>query len=336
MKSFKFILLLSLSIIIYSSCSEGINDPTFGSRDYIWEEDTLDVGQYTLTLNKIWASSSNDVWAIGFGPASRNLIWHYDGISWKQFPSEGINPQGICGFSKDNIWIADAYHKLWHYDGSELSLNQTMSYPGYNEIIFNDIAGKNTSEIYAVGYAQNYSDNSFKAIVARFDGYSWSFLDIPELIEGFGEIKYSKDQDCFYITSSVYTNNAWIEKIYMLKSRKIEEIFSTTEEIALGQIDSKVYLIRGQKVYKLNDSDINLWKDLTGTSIYSAPYGKSENNFISNAHDGIGHFNGTDYQTIYKTGLRLTAAVMIGDDIFQLANNFQTGKRIIIHGKLIN
>ena len=58
-------ILICFVLINFSSCDEGPIDPIidYGRRDYVWEEDTLDVPLHSyISYRDIVGNSSNDIW----------------------------------------------------------------------------------------------------------------------------------------------------------------------------------------------------------------------------------------------------------------------------------
>lgn len=66
-------------------------------------------------LKAVWASATDDVWAVGF-----NLILHYDGTTWQSLKVAGRDNLGgltaVFGFAKNNVYIA-ASGEMFHFDG---------------------------------------------------------------------------------------------------------------------------------------------------------------------------------------------------------------------------
>ncbi|MEO8233329.1 MAG: hypothetical protein ABI638_13680, partial [Ignavibacteriota bacterium] len=162
-----------------------------GSRNYDWTLDTLKLnnGDF-LTLTRMWANTSNDVWTIGFGDVSRNLIWHFDGSKWAtdSIP-RGMSPTGIFGFGNNNVWLGTAEGAFWHFNGSTWSEFSQHSFTGYDRIVIENIWGNSPSNIYAVGFAENYSTSDYKAILMKYSGTNWDFVQIPDMQLSFTNIR---------------------------------------------------------------------------------------------------------------------------------------------------
>ena len=67
-----------------------------------------------------------------------------------------------------------------------------------------------------------------------------------------------------------------------------------------------IYFIMERKIFKYRKEQFELWKDLSNTTFITGMSGRSEDDFFSNSIDGIGHYNGKDFQTIFKTDADIT------------------------------
>jgi len=131
-------LVFNMAIITISclafSCNKSITEPEKRiktPREMTWTADTLtspDPTSIQLMMRNILAFSPNDIWVCGWSDVARGLLWHYDGKSW----------------TESNI-AADV-----------------------GGMRVNDIAGYNSSNLWAVGYS---GDEIF---IARYDGTHWT------------------------------------------------------------------------------------------------------------------------------------------------------------------
>jgi hypothetical protein len=165
------------SLILFGafSCKDDIVIPPEekpGSRNYEWALDTLKLKNYDfLFLTRMWANTPNDVWAIGTGDVSRNLIWHFDGNRWStdSIP-RGMSPTGIFGFGSNNVWLGTAEGAFWFFNGSNWSEISKHSITGYDRVYIEKIWGTAPNNIFATGFAENTSTSDFKAILIKFNG----------------------------------------------------------------------------------------------------------------------------------------------------------------------
>jgi hypothetical protein len=336
-KTYLAILLFFSSLFIllnFSSCDEGPTEPNVepGRRDYTWSEDTLQMGNESLTLTRIWANSPTDVWVLGFGTTSRIQIWHYNGVVWEAEPiaTGMIRPKAIFGFGNYDIWIGTAESQIWHNNGNGWSLFHTLKLEGYTHIALENIYGISRDNVYGVGYALNYPKAEYKGIIVHFNGISWSFVDIPVIRANLPFIHYEKSSKLYYIMGMGET----LEYIYTFDGKNFKEIISSDAGYGVGAAGNYVFINSNQKVFSYRDKKVSLWQDFTGTSFIGNVNGRNEKDFINNAYDGIGHYDGTDYKTIYTTNLDLNGYSVLEEDIFAISQDRASYKSIIIHGTL--
>ncbi len=88
------------------------------------------------------------------------------------------------------------------------------------------------------------------------------------------------------------------------------------------------------RYYKYINKKLVLWKDFSDSDFVSNFVGKSKNDFFNRSTEGIGHFNGIDYKTIYTTHLDINSAIVVGEEIFFGAKDSNNRHHIVIHGVL--
>ncbi len=213
---FKILSILTLLVLLSACNTTEPEDIKPGSRNYEWTLDTLKLknGDF-LILTRMWANNSNDVWAIGFGDVSRNLIWHFDGNRWStdSIP-RGMSPTGLFGFGSNNVWLGTAEGAFWHYNGFIWSEVSKHSITGYDRVVIENIWGTAPNNIYAVGFAENYTIFDYKAILMRYNGTKWDFLQIPDFKLSFTNIRQQSSTGNFiieaYDLSGISNNNRLI------------------------------------------------------------------------------------------------------------------------------
>jgi len=139
---FKYIIFIMLIALILScrknpAIYQMPNDP----RAYTWTVDTLLFYQHNIgwatTLNRLWGSSPNDVYAVGLCTSAGGRMYHFNGEKWQYSKKVRVIGQNgpysitnIFGFSSDDIWAVgyqdpgDIYEDLYqnlimHYNGVE-------------------------------------------------------------------------------------------------------------------------------------------------------------------------------------------------------------------------
>jgi len=326
------LVLLTLPLVL---CSCNTTEPPIdniepGRRDYEWSVDTISAGPDLFYLFSIWGSSPANLWAIGHADESLNSLWHYNGTTWKRTSQQlGSNIQSIWGFDSTNVWICDSPGgNIFHFDGISWQNAGYYPYPGYNLSLLNNIWGAKPDEIYIAGAASDQEKGSL-ATLLYYDGSQWKYVSIPEKKMFFVWIRQSKEKNYLYITAIESTQSGDIYNIFIYDGDKLDEICSSQEGAYAYEMNGKIYICIGQKIYKHQNNQLVLWKDFSQTNFLGMLCGRNEKDFFGVASDGLTHYNGTDLKTIYPTNLFINNIFVMEKDVYMICEY-----RIIIHGKL--
>jgi hypothetical protein len=127
----------------------------------------------------IWASASNDVWAVGGA-----LIEHFDGISWSTITSIGgssfAHLSAIWGSGRDDLWavggaVSSDPAVILHWNGKSWSF---VASPAFDSPYFHSpyyltaVWGTGPADVWSVG-----ADLSYDAVAIHWDGLHWSAVD---------------------------------------------------------------------------------------------------------------------------------------------------------------
>lgn len=344
-------LLFALAVFIMFTgvdCKKDIVDPPPddikpGRRDYVWTVDTLPVPAGDLfTPTRIWGSSPTDVWIIGFGSPSWNLLWHYDGISWKKDSLQRqISPSALWGSANNNIWLGNYSHNsFWRYDGIQwYKFSEHVSPTGFDRVSISGIWGTSANNIWAVGFADQFNGGTqYKGILMHFNGSQWQFLQMPDTRIGLVDIRQQNSNGMFFLQGTEYDESLGaISKLFTFDGVNLKEIFSSTQYNAtVNEIKGRVYFVYNQKIFHFQNNSLTVWKDLTNTTFLGKIWGRSEKDFFSFATDGIGHFNGTDFVTVFPVSidLRVSSGYVSEDEVFFPCFSVTQNLSIVLHGKL--
>lgn len=300
----KIILLLMLLILILNSCGEnGVEPvPQPGRRDYVWSVDSLDPGSESLFLVRIWGISANDVWAIGVSSYSATSIWHYNGQQWRcdSIP-RFIQPSSIFGISKNEIWLGNANSTIWKYNGSQWFRFGDYKVNGYDRTNINYFDGTSANNIYGVGFADIYNSYIVKAIIMRYDSFNWTFVNIPNVTVGLETVAIEAKSGVFVMSGTVYDPSGFTAKIYCWDGKELKELISGSGYSFVTKLGDEIFATLNSKIFKYSDKNLILWKDNSDTGIYgNIICGRSRNDFFIGSSDGITHYNGTDFTTIFS------------------------------------
>ena len=329
------------TVIIFNSCEKGTEPEKSslkpGRRDYVWTEDTLDLGlNGSLSYRDIKGNSADNVWLGTLGALRSGMaLWHNDGTAWKSVEFPHAAASALWLFEDNTLWVGSKENHIYKRENGAWSETYTIELDGYDQIMIFGLCGLTKNDIYAVGYAVKIIklgyEYEYKGIILHFDGNNWKFIKIPDLEDGFHRIVYQENIKTFFIHGS----KDMLDILYKFDGEKLEVIMSTHSGFGMSKIDGMVYINSNQIVYKYSNNSLIIWKDFTGTDFWSAFVGRSKTDFFNNSAKGLGHYNGLNYETIYQTNLALYSTGVFERDVFATAqdnnNNF-----IIIHGKLKN
>ena len=136
-------------------------------------------------LNRVDATSSTNVWAIGSDTQAGTLVHRYDGSRWVAMtrPS-GVALRGLDVVSSTEVWIAG-------YAGSAATVSQwkngtwttryTQTSTGRHLTVFEAIAVDAAGKVWAVGWDRDYDapGRPVSSLVVHFDGTSWKRESSP-------------------------------------------------------------------------------------------------------------------------------------------------------------
>jgi hypothetical protein len=171
-----------LTIVIFS-CKQGVLVPEEATppRQLTWTADTLSYSQYDqTTMDRIWASSPNNVYMVGHCSDPRGMLYQFDGKVWNNidlndFIDGAYHLRSIYGFASNDIYIigdrrssvsANWQAMIVHFNGSTW---QQIDIP-YSEDILFSIWGSSPDDIWAGG---------MNGRLYYFDGSAWTSDSLP-------------------------------------------------------------------------------------------------------------------------------------------------------------
>src|SRR4029450_12615809 len=131
-------------------------------------------------LNRVDATSTSNVWAIGYDTQTGTLVEQFDGTRWTTVPAPaGISPRGLDVVSPTEVWVAG-------YSGSAPTVAQwrngsgTTRYPqpvaNRHLTVFEGIAVGPSGHVWAVGWDRDYNapGRPVSSLVVHFDTITWA------------------------------------------------------------------------------------------------------------------------------------------------------------------
>lgn len=326
------------SLFYLNSCEASPTEPEveYGRRDYVWEEDTLDMPLHSsIAYRNIVGNSPDDIWLGNLQPG----LWHYNGDKWEISEYPDITPSALWLFEDNTLWVGTGQNKILKIEDGIWTENFPLFYKDNDWIDIYGMYGKGKNDIYAVGFAlkiiiqgKEYKGNG---LILYYDGNNWNFLDMPNLDEiRLNHIHYQNNIDTYFIWGIKVEDGVILDKLFTFDGENLLEILSSPGSISLSTLKGIVYINHNYEVYKYSNNELVLWKDFANTGFLSNFVGRSENDFFNNSSEGLGHYNGKDYVTIYPTNLELYSKIVFEKEIFVTALDSDNNNYIIIHGTL--
>ena len=207
---------------------------------------------------------------------------------------------------------------------------------GFPIVGFNDIWGNAPNDVYGVGSIDSSDGKSYWGAIIHYDGRQWQYLKIPNIRTGFSAIRRDSESGFYFLSATTSDTRGDTEEVYTSDGVNVREIYRRDAAVGtVNEVAGLVYIAISGKIYRYENNQWSLWKDLTGTTFLGALVGRSEKDFLSLASDGIGHYNGTDFKTIFKTDADVSGIQVFEQNVFMLASILTQATPIVIHGVLI-
>ena len=350
----KFITIITLSIILFSfnSCKSSGVEPAVGDnipagrRDYEWTVDTISNFAPYNSYYFLWGTSPTNLWCVGNIGDFDKMILHNDGTGWKVFPHKWdglwLEAWSIFGFTADDFWIGGNYSDMWRYKNGSLNKFGMYNYPGYDNTIITCFWGNTPDDIYATGATYTMKHDTIYATLLHFDGKDWSYTIPPGNVGIYLDLKKNRSNNNYYIKKYNVSNSAidsaglfeydgkTVKKIYF----ELETLYNSCGMVELGQ---NLYFGFQKKIFSYKGNNFVKEVDLSGYNVYALAKisGRSIKDFFASSDDGIGHYNGTDFSTIYKiNNAGITSSIILEKDVYFLCPDYKVKRFYIIHGKL--
>lgn len=348
-------IMVTLAGIIYS-CRHPAEPPIQdtvapGRRDYTWQAETLQTrtGDF-IWLFYLWGASPNDVWCVGQADVSTSSVWHYNGRHWsKDSVRRAGDFQRIFGFSNTDIWAATAPSgEIWHYSVNGWSKTLKVSMPGYLQISFSGIWGRNSSDCFVIGGANKADNSGYSGVVAHYDGSGWSMLPIPDMRIEYTALYYDVYDDQYYAEGIRFETTGDSVKLftYDRKTNNLHQFYANCDGSMMESIvGDRVYFSDMHRIYTYNQEEgLKLCHDLSPYGItFGTLHGRSVKDIVAAGYSAsdpecIMHFNGTDAIDLHSIQGRIFDVFMLPEDIFVLTYvdppNGQQTMPVIVRGTL--
>ncbi|MGE5500061.1 MAG: hypothetical protein ACM3Q2_18465 [Syntrophothermus sp.] len=340
----KIVLVLMLFPLLYSCSKSGPSFPVYepGRRDYTWTVDTVyQRGNYNIYLMRMWGSDPANVYAVGGGP--EYPIWHYDGSKWDYESYDGFCiGMAIWGKGRNNTWIGTQNGGLLR----STAPGKWVGWPDqklsdYPELRYSNMWGVSEKEIYAYGFAENYTTKKFKMAINVWNGTNWYFIDTPDSSVVLTELRRFPNRGIYIMTGENYNDPPKVKYVvYSYDGLRFREIYAGRNYPNMNDMKGEIYIDIGQIIYKYKDGKLVVFRDFRNTIYHSRLWGRSEGDFFFAAMIGgdysIGHYNGTDLKTVFypKPNYGVFDASIFDNEVFFLGRDDISNQSVIVHGKI--
>ena len=249
---------------------------------------SLEGGQIegAIDLTSIYGFSSTDIYAAGtsisYNPnppptfASKNLIIHYDGSTWRKVNVDNSGfLDDIYGSSPNNIWASGGGTKFFHSDGNKWETDSVnIKVPSGFSFQINSISS-NSSSFYLLGNSNNNTTGETMFYFFKRVNNAWvaqdSFSSSNSSNRFGGRLNQSNLPDLYSNGSGgmyIYNNSSWVkisnspDPIYFMWGTSSDNIFAVSN-------GSRAYHYNGtdwKQIEQLNDPKIDyyaVWTDGT-------------------------------------------------------------------------
>ena len=351
---------LIITLLMFGSCRDNSVGPVIGPgpRDYAWKMDTLRTEFNILT--GLWGSSPNDVWAGGGGGTAANYLWHYDGKQWETWFENHphrvwCTARAIFGFASNDVWMggqafSDPGAGLAHWNGTEWGEYYHYEVQGAGPVYIVDIWGDRPDNVFAMGTAL-YADsiNSSCGFVLHYDGSTWHEVFMGDRGPQYHFLRMLGAGGVVYLAEwreDLGNPPNVVESVFELHGNQLTSVFSDTEDhvgmLVLASVGGAPYVTMAappnSRVYKYSWGNLIEQFHIASPNFEYVIGGRNDEDVFLSMADGLGHFNGSDYQYMYTWPLNSLAiqrrAIFETEVFFTILDGSSVTHSLILHGRL--
>jgi len=349
MKVLKIIATLITGILLtITSCKESITEPEPqpGRRDYIWTVDTLDI--FYLS-NKIWGSSSTNVWSINMSPDFYHSIWHFDGNTWSTDEVfRLVSPHALWGFSATNIYLGGSSGgKIWRFDGSSWKQITELKKEGLDDIAIENIWGDSPDDFYVVGSGPDNRGYFNQSIIVHFTNKNWNILNTNGLIGDVVHLYKNSPDNKIYLRLTKIGGTESVDStiIYEYTKGKYNRLYSSEYtkglQADISIINDEVYFILGNEIARRVNDQFQTVLIISNSNFYHRIWGRNSKDIFLLMTDGLVHYNGSDMEYLFHFShpndtpwTQIFDAAIFKNEVFFTVYEPTTNLKLIYHGKL--
>jgi hypothetical protein len=340
-----FLAIILLMIISFNACDENpINGDNVkpGRRDYTWTVDTLD--GLNSPRFRMWGSSPSDIWATT--TSNWNVsISHFNGSQWTSYGVPGlIQPNGVYGFTSNNILIGAENGQIWRFDGNSWNLFAELTKDGRNDIVFNDIWGDSPDNFFAFGaYPDEYGYNN--SVIAHFNNRTWMMFNTDELYGIVTDLYKNFSDNRIYLMVNGGRNLTDSTQVYEYTQEKYIKLYGNIWtkglQADISLVNGEVYFVLGGQIARRVNNQFQTILNVNNPEFYQRIWGRSSKDIFLLMTDGLAHYNGSDIEYLFHFTFgqatpwtQIYGAALFENEVFFLVDEPPTDLSLVYHGIL--
>jgi len=136
-------------------------------------------------LNRVDATSTSNVWAIGYDTQTGSLVERFDGTRWTTMPAPaGISLRALDVVSSTEVWVAGyngSSAAVARWNGNAWATVYTQPVANRHLTVFEGIAAGPGGHVWAVGWDRDYNapGRPVSSLVVHFDTRTWARESTP-------------------------------------------------------------------------------------------------------------------------------------------------------------
>jgi len=329
-------------VFVFISCEKGTEPENTkpGSREYEWKSVSISDYNYNNLYTQIGGVSHDEIWLTSYAGDYNQTILKYDGDSITNFASLSIDPKAVFGLVQNEIWFTGAQFDIWKYNGSTISKFSTHILDDYYASFIVDIWGSSKNNLFAVGSG---SDNfgRVNSLIMHYNGSFWEYSipPIPDL--HFIKIRKGADNNYYLLGIIVKAAESDVYGFYKYNGKGIVPFHfsgeSITKKKSMTSLNNEVYFYDDKEIYKMTNNGVQHFLSFQNTNVDGGQiWGRNEKDFFIQTMDGIGHYNGTNLETLFKIegDFGILDGLIIDSDVYFVGFYRDTFKCFLIHGQI--
>jgi hypothetical protein len=180
----------------YSAFAVGVGATIYGYDGTDWVDMNIQTTAQILSVNDVWGSSRDDVFAVCIDVAYHGVVLHYDGSTWEEMLLTNHATSCVWGTSGNDVYVGALttanQANILHYDGTNWTDMVTFPDPNYAT----DIWGSSSTDIYTFGES---------SVLRHFDGSTWELISNAFIPGPGGHGIWGFNDSTIFMVGSIFT-----------------------------------------------------------------------------------------------------------------------------------